>query len=113
MIKILVTGGAGNVGGALARKLVENKNYYVVIADDLSTGSKTKLPSNDSSNWLFVHCDVNHYKDIAEIMLVHEFDFVFHYAAVVGVKRTQENPILVLNDIEGIKLKNKPKHLQF
>ena len=103
MIKILVTGGAGNVGGALARKLVENKNYYVVIADDLSTGSKTKLPSNDSSNWLFVDCDVNHYKDIAEIMLVHEFDFVFHYAAVVGVKRTQENPIMVLNDIEGIR----------
>ena len=27
MIKILITGGAGNVGGALARKLVENKNY--------------------------------------------------------------------------------------
>lgn len=37
MLKILVTGGAGNVGGALARKLVENKNYFVVIADNLST----------------------------------------------------------------------------
>ena len=45
MIKILVTGGAGNVGGALARKLVENQDYFVVIADDLSTGSKEKLPS--------------------------------------------------------------------
>jgi UDP-glucuronate decarboxylase len=37
MIKILITGGAGNVGGALARKLVENPNYFVVIVDDLST----------------------------------------------------------------------------
>ena len=36
-------------------------------------------------------------------MLVHKFDYVFHYAAVVGVKRTQENPIMVLNDIDGIK----------
>ena len=36
-------------------------------------------------------------------MLVHQFDYVFHYAAVVGVKRTQENPIMVLNDIQGIK----------
>ena len=43
MTKILVTGGAGNVGGALARKLVENGNYKVIIADDLSTGSKSKL----------------------------------------------------------------------
>jgi UDP-glucose 4-epimerase len=36
-------------------------------------------------------------------MLVNQFDYVFHYAAVVGVKRTQENPIMVLDDIEGIR----------
>ena len=103
MSKILVTGGAGNVGGALARKLVENRNYEVIIADDLSTGSKSKLPSNTYKNWKFVHCDVNNYKEISELMLVNQFDFVFHYAAVVGVKRTQENPIAVLNDIDGIR----------
>ena len=103
MAKILITGGAGNVGGALARKLVENKNYNVVIADNLLTGSKSKLPSKDYSNWKFVHCDVNSYKEISELMLVNHFDYVFHYAAVVGVKRTQEQPIAVLNDIEGIR----------
>lgn len=103
MAKILITGGAGNVGGALARKLVENKNYNVVIADNLLTGSKSKLPSEDYSNWKFVHCDVNSYKEISELMLVNQFDYVFHYAAVVGVKRTQEQPIAVLNDIEGIR----------
>ena len=103
MNKILITGGAGNVGGALARKLVENKNYNVVIADNLLTGSISKLPSKDYSNWKFVHCDVNSYKEISELMLVNQFDYVFHYAAVVGVKRTQEQPIAVLNDIEGIR----------
>ena len=103
MIKILVTGGAGNVGGALARKLVESQKYFVVIADNLSTGSISKLPSNKFENWSFVNCDVNNYKEISETMLVNHFDYVFHYAAVVGVKRTQENPIMVLNDIEGIR----------
>ena len=103
MSKILVTGGAGNVGGAMARKLAENRNYEVIIADDLSTGSKSKLPSSTYKNWKFVHCDVNNYKEISELMLVNQFDFVFHYAAVVGVKRTQENPIAVLNDIDGIR----------
>ena len=103
MTKILITGGAGNIGGALARRLVENKNYYIVIADNLSTGKKSKLPSSKHSNWTFVYCDVNRYKEISEIMLVNQFDYVFHYAAVVGVKRTQENPIMVLNDIEGIR----------
>ena len=103
MIKILITGGAGNVGGALARKLVENLNYFVVIVDNLSTGSISKLPSKELSNWSFVNCDVNNYISISEIMLTNHFDYVFHYAAVVGVKRTQENPIMVLKDIEGIK----------
>jgi UDP-glucose 4-epimerase len=36
-------------------------------------------------------------------MLAFKFDYVFHYAALVGVKRTLNNPILVLRDIEGIK----------
>tara|TARA_B110001452_G_scaffold184399_1_gene154988 strand:+ start:688 stop:1623 length:936 start_codon:yes stop_codon:yes gene_type:complete len=103
MIKILITGGAGNVGGALARKLVENKNYFVIVVDNLSTGSIKKLPSKELSNWSFVNCDVNNYNSFSEIMLLNQFDYVFHYAAVVGVKRTQENPIMVLNDIEGIK----------
>ena len=103
MIKILITGGAGNIGGALARKLVENPNYFVIIVDNLSTGSKSKLPSKEFTNWSFINCDVNNYTSISEIMLVNQFDYVFHYAAVVGVNRTQENPIMVLNDIQGIK----------
>jgi len=103
MIKILITGGAGNVGGALARKLVLNPDYYVVIADNLSTGNKNKLPNSKFENWSFVYCDVNNYRDISELMLSYKFDYVFHYAALVGVQRTQENPIQVLNDIEGIK----------
>ena len=103
MIKILITGGAGNVGGALARKMVQNPAYYVVIVDDLSTGDKSKLPSVDYSNWTFVYCDVNKHQDLSEIMIANNFDYVFHYAAVVGVQRTLENPIQVLGDIDGIK----------
>ena len=103
MTKILITGGAGNVGGALARKLVENPKYFVVVVDNLSTGSKSKLPSKEFTNWSFINCDVNNYTSISEIMLLNQFNYVFHYAALVGVKRTQENPIMVLDDIQGIK----------
>jgi nucleoside-diphosphate-sugar epimerase len=31
------------------------------------------------------------------------FNYIFHYAALVGVERTQKNPLKVLEDIEGIK----------
>lgn len=100
---ILVTGGAGNVGGALARRLTERSDTFVVIVDDLSTGSLEKLPPPTAKNWRFIQADVNDYDAISAIMISHQFDHVFHYAAVVGVQRTQENPVSVLNDINGIR----------
>ncbi len=101
--KILVTGGAGFIASSLADKLVKNPDNFVVIVDNLLTGDTNKLPSEDYDNWKFIHCDVNEFRPIASIMQSYQFDYVFHYAAVVGVKRTLENPILVLNDINGIR----------
>jgi UDP-glucose 4-epimerase len=36
-------------------------------------------------------------------MTSYQFDYVYHYAAMVGVLRTLDNPIHVLEDIQGIK----------
>ena len=99
----MITGGAGFIGSCLAERLIADPDNYVIIADDLSTGHLQKLPRLSSHNWRFVKCDVNTYRDIAEIMLGNHFDYVFHYAATVGVKRTQENPYQVLKDLNGIR----------
>lgn len=101
MTTILITGGAGNVASALANKLAEDSNNHIVIVDNLSTGNLEKVPQKN--NVTFIKADVNNYNDVVPIFGRYNFDFVFHYAAVVGVKRTLENPIMVLNDIEGIK----------
>lgn len=101
--KILVTGGAGNIGSALVEKLISNPANSVVIVDNLSTGLLTKLPSENYTNWKFIKANVNQLDDISSVMLSYKFDYVFHFAAVVGVSRTQENPMDVLNDIEGFK----------
>lgn len=101
--KILVTGGAGNIASALTERLLQNKNNFVVILDNLSTGFMSKLPSDEETNWKFIKADVNNMSDISAVMYSYNFDYVFHFAAVVGVQRTQENPISVLNDIDGIK----------
>ncbi|MFT6747283.1 MAG: UDP-glucuronate decarboxylase [Glaciecola sp.] len=103
MIRILITGGAGFVGSCIAEKLIADKGNFVVILDDLSTGSVGKLPTAPKDSWRFVKADVNIYSQIAEVMLGSKFDYVFHFAALVGVKRTQNNPVKVLSDIDGIK----------
>ncbi len=100
--KILITGGAGFIGSCLAEKLIENPDNYVVIVDNLLSGSLEKLPQKPKDNWSFIKCDVNDYRDIAEVMLANKFDYVFHYAAFVGVNATQANPIKVLKDLYGI-----------
>jgi UDP-glucuronate decarboxylase len=102
MRKILITGGAGNIGSSLADKLSQDINNEIVIVDNLITGDPNKIPAN-RKNITFIKGDVNNYRDISSIMLSHRFDYLFHYAAVVGVKRTIDNPKMVLNDIEGIK----------
>jgi UDP-glucuronate decarboxylase len=102
MRKILITGGAGNVGSSLADKLSQDIDNEIVIVDNLMTGDPNKIPAG-RKNITFIKGDVNNYRDISSIMLSHRFDYIFHYAAVVGVKRTIDNPKMVLNDIEGIK----------
>ena len=100
---ILISGGAGNIGSALVNRLVQSGRYHVVILDNLTTGSLRKLPNEFKDSWSFIKGDVNKKSDISEVMLSRQFDYVYHYAAMVGVQRTQDNPVAVLRDIEGIK----------
>ena len=101
MIKVLITGGAGFVGSSLADRLLLSEKYFVVIVDNLLTGDVIKVPRHTLCK--FIKCDVNNYNDISAIMTSYQFDYVFHYAAVVGVKRTTDNPVMVLRDLDGIK----------
>lgn len=103
MRKILITGGAGFIAGALATRLVQEPENYVVIVDNLFTGHKNRLPPSRHKNWHFIKADVNSFEDISAVMISYQFDYVFHYAAVVGVQRTLQHPVMVLNDITGIR----------
>ncbi|PWJ36017.1 NAD-dependent epimerase/dehydratase family protein [Sediminitomix flava] len=97
---ILITGGAGFIPASLAERLAEDPDNFLVLVDNFLTGRKENIPQRD--NVKFIKCDVNVYNDIAPIMTAYKFDYVFHYAAVVGVKRTLDNPVMVLDDIKGI-----------
>lgn len=102
MTKILITGGAGFVPSSLADRLLTYPEMELVLVDNLLTGRIENIPQNNP-RCKFIKCDVNCYDDIAAVMTSNKFDFVFHYAAVVGVIRTLDNPTMVLKDIEGIR----------
>lgn len=117
MRKIFVTGGAGFVPSSLIDKLLLDNNTIIVAMDNMRTGKIQNI--HNHKNYIFIKGNVNCYKDLSEVMIAHNFDFVFHYAALVGVKRTLNNPLEVLEDIDGFKnllnlCKNtKVKHVYF
>lgn len=99
MKKILITGAAGFIGSSLATKLLELNEYFIVMVDNLSTGVQSNLPKGE--HCLFINCDVNDAGQFLSLMKDFEFEYIFHYAAVVGVNRTIQNPKLVMDDIIG------------
>lgn len=103
MANILVTGGAGFIASEMAIRLAADPKNVVVVVDNLLTGDPDKLPVKEFANLHYIKCDVNRFEDISSVFYAYRFNFVFHYAAVVGVKRTTDHPVMVLRDIDGIR----------
>lgn len=100
---ILITGGAGFIGSSLAEHLANNADFKIVIVDNFMTGDLIKVPQGAHNNIQFIEADVNNSTALHDVFANYKFDYVFHYAALVGVKRTLDNPTMVLDDITGIK----------
>lgn len=100
---VLVTGGAGFIGSHLCDKLLTNQANVIAI-DNLSTGKLENLSeAQKNENFKFIQGDVNDHNLLKSVFETNQIDYVFHYAAVLGVKRVMEQPMLVLDDIIGIK----------
>jgi UDP-glucose 4-epimerase len=87
----------------MAIQLAREKNAEVVAVDNLATGNLRKLELDRHSSIRFIKCDVNRFEDISSVFYAFRPEYVFHYAAVVGVKRTTDHPVHVLHDIDGIR----------
>jgi UDP-glucose 4-epimerase len=85
---ILVTGGAGYIGGHAVLALLD-RGFGAVILDDLSTGVRSFLPKHVP---LLVG-DVGDKKLVAEIVAKHKIDTILHFAAKVDVAASVSNPL--------------------
>jgi len=83
-VKLLVTGGAGYIGGVVAAKLVA-AGHQVTVLDDLSTGHADAVPAAAA----FLHGTL---RDDAKAALGGDTDAVLHFAAKSLVGESVKHP---------------------
>ena len=86
-MKILVTGGAGFIGLHLLELLNSDKNYEVVVLDNLSSGFRENVPQG----MRLVVADIRS-QEIEALFQKENFDAVVHLAAQTMVPYSIEHP---------------------
>jgi dTDP-glucose 4,6-dehydratase len=93
-MKILVTGGAGFIGSAVIRNIIENSGHSVVNVDKLTyAGNLESLKCiADSDRYAFEQVDICDQSKISDIFNTHKPDAVMHLAAESHVDRSIDGP---------------------
>lgn len=93
-MKILVTGGAGFIGSAVIRHLIQETDHHVVNLDKLTyAGNLESLSSvEESARYDFEQADICDYAKLTDLFEKHNPDAVMHLAAESHVDRSIDSP---------------------
>ena len=93
-MKILITGGAGFIGSAVVRFIIEKTNDSVVNLDKLTyAGNLESLKSvENNERYAFVQADICDRLTLDKIFAEHQPDLVMHLAAESHVDRSIDGP---------------------
>ncbi len=122
-MNILVTGGAGFIGSALAARLYR-EGHTVVVIDNFNEYYDLKLKRDRASQLLseipFYFLDITNKHALDALCKTYRFDVVAHLAAQAGVRYSVEAPdVYVETNVLGTQIvlevmqKNKIKHMVY
>ena len=86
-MKVLVTGGAGYIGGTVARLLL-SQGHQVTILDNLCHSLRTSLPEAAT----FVEADLADRPRLERVLADGQFDGVLHFAALIEAGESMQRP---------------------
>jgi dTDP-glucose 4,6-dehydratase len=92
--KFLVTGGAGFIGSAVVRQLIETTGHAVLVVDKLTyAGNLSSLrPASGSNRYSFEQADIVDAGEMSRIVSEFSPDIVMHLAAESHVDRSIDGP---------------------
>jgi len=93
-MKLLITGGAGFIGSAVIRHIIENTDHSVLNVDKLTyAGNLESLESvENNSRYAFEQVDICDANEIKRVFNEHQPDIVMHLAAESHVDRSIDGP---------------------